>query len=243
MRMTIGSTSPRETHDSREIERLRSGRLVTVRKNGDYAALRAAQPAPGDSSDGGKVQTSRLRRLHGGMGLLEYTVRTGDDGGGAQYAGAETDAVVEIEMAQTERPIMAREDFSGYQDQIERWRTAPQELREGYKYYDDNGDEQDLEGKGLEAAKLIRKGIEAYLVFHPVVTVTKTYSGRPSDYGRDIGKRCRPSESGYPGGYDYLKTADRLSRSQDGETWTRVEQWTGAKEADGGWEKSLYEEA
>lgn len=236
MALKIGSTSPRETHDSREIERLRKGRLITIRKNGDYAALAAAMPAPGEKLDGGRVRTSTLRRLAGGIGLLEYTVRVG----GLSVVGAGySDAVVEIEMAQTERPITALKKYSGYAGEIEMWRSGDAALRSEYKYVDESGNTQSLTGRAIEAAKLILRGIESVLVFHPVLTATRTFDERPGDYGNKVGRRDRPPVSA-PGGYDWLKTADRLQQSSDGDTWTRVEQWTGASTELGGWEKTLY---
>ena len=244
MARTIGSTSPAETHDSREIERLQKGRVTTVRWNGDYASLKSMQPKPGQSLDGGTVRSSVLRRLHGGLGLLEYTV--GANGGVDQIPGA-TDQL-EIEMAQTERPITALSEFSGYADVLELWRNAPDELRVDFKFESvSNGGEVEIKSlrddypTAFKAAQLILKGIESVLCFHPVVTLTTEHDTRPSDYGRSIGKRQAPPVSGYPGGYEWLKTADRLSRNTD-DTWTRVQQWTGAAEDLGGWEHDLYKE-
>ena len=99
----------------------------------------------------------------------------------------------------------------------------------------------DTDESALKAAKLILKGIESYLCFHPVVTLTTESEERPSSYGAGIGRRGAPPVSGYPGGYEWLKTADRLSRATDG-TWTRVQQWTGASKELGGWDHDLYKE-
>lgn len=243
MAVKLGRTSPVETHDSREVERLRKGRVTTVRYNGDYAALKAMQPKPGHRLDGGKVQTSLLRRLQGGSGLLEYTIQATEAG---EQEGSEPGATIEIEMAQTERPILCRREFQGYADAIDLWRNSPDELRSQfkYRYYSAGGEEQEgtLGTEAQKAARLILRGIESYLVFHPVVTITTKHDSRPVQYASGIGRIGNPTRSGYPGGYEYLKTADRLSEQTDG-TWTRVEQWTGAKAADGGWEHDLYEGA
>ena len=244
-RTEIGNTAPQETRDSREVERLARGvDAVTVRRNGYYDLLRASQPRPGDRLDGGVVQRSVLRRGAGGTGRLEYTVHVGGGASGYSGGGGRLSAVLEIEMAQTERPILSRSDFNGYADVVELWRESPPELRSAlkYRYVDNGGNEhvEELQGGARTAASLMLRGVEAYLVFHPVVTLTTTHADRPADYASGIGTRCPPAESGYPGGYDWLKTADRLTRASDG-TWTRVQQWTGASESDGGWDRDLYD--
>ena len=244
MARNIGSTTPAETHDSREIERLRKGRITTIRYNGSYSALAAMQPKPGTKRDGGTVRTSALRRLQGGMGLLEYTVAA-KGGDGQEPASVDQ---LEIEMAQTERPITALSEYSGYADVLELWRNAPDELRTEFKFESvSNGGEVEIKSleddypNAYKATRLILRGIESVLVFHPVVTLTTEHDARPSDYGRSIGKRQNPAVGGYPGGYEWLKTADRLQRNQD-DTWTRVQQWTGAAEEYGGWEHDLSKE-
>ncbi len=240
MAVQIGSMSPRETHDSREIERLRNGRLTTVRYNGSYAALKGMQPRPGQSLDGGTVRTSVLRRLQGGAGLLEYTVAAQ----GSTTSGGAPDPFdqIEIEMAQTERPIMSLPAYSGYGEQIEMWRGSPAEIRGQLKYVEETNAGpvvKSLTGDAPKVARLIMRGIESVLVFHPVATLTTESDERPAEYGRDIGRRGAPPVSGYPGGYEWLKTGDRLSRGTDG-SWKRVQQWTGAAADLGGWEHELY---
>ena len=109
--------------------------------------------------------------------------------------------------------------------------TETARSRAANKYLDATNTEKTLTAGEIVWADKIRKGVESYLLFAPVITLTGTYDGRP--------------DSGVPGyiatppvsvdGFEYLKTADRVRQNQD-RTWERVQQWTGADE----WDTDIY---
>lgn len=213
---------------------------------GRYADLKAQMPSRDSRFRGLRVESSELVRAKGGMGLLTITCR-GKGGASGNPSGNIEETVYEIEMAQLEKPLLSKPAWSGYVEQIEAWRGSDPALRAAYKYTDAAGDEVELAGGARKVAALLMKGVESYLVFAPVVRVTRRSNEKPEDtsefrqIGKDCGKRCRPPAdplSLVAGTWDWLKTADRCQKVAGG-SFERVEEWTGADE----WDKDLYDEA
>jgi hypothetical protein len=184
------------------------------------------------------------RKTPGKGGLAECVVvirkkASGPSGGSGDNL---LSCTFEVEMAQLEKPLLAHPDFSGYADVVGKWMNSPPEIKNANKYVsgvDANGAAtvEDVTGEALtKVLPKIRKGVESYLVFAPVVTKTSVSGDRP-DVGKDIGKRCAPDVEP-DGDWDWLKTGDRAVQQQDG-SWQRVEVWTGADE----WDQDLYEAA
>lgn len=229
------------------------GRITNAEKQtrifvlqGRYADLKAQMPARNGRFRGLRVESADLVRAKGGMGLLTITCR-GKDGASGNPSGNIEETVYEIEMAQLEKPLLSKPAWSGYAEQIEAWRGSDPALRAAYKYKDAEDNEFELAGNARKIAKLLMKGVESYLVFAPVVRVTRRSNETPEDtsefrqIGKDCGKRCKPPSaplSLVDGKWDWLKTADRCQEVAGG-SFERVEEWTGADE----WDKDLYDEA
>ena len=162
---------------------------------------------------------------------------------GSGGSGTETlSCTFEIEMAQLEKPLLAHPDFSGYADVVGKWMNSPPEIKNANKYVsgvDANGAAtvEDVTGDALtKVLPKLRKGVESYIVFVPVVTKTTVSESMPS-VGANIGKRGAPRLT--PSGtWEWLKTGDKAVQRQDG-SWERVEQWTAADV----WDHDLYGEA
>lgn len=247
-------SSPIIRGDSSVHDHHTGGRITLAEKKtrifvlqGRYTDLQAQQPARNERFRGLRVESSDLIRAKGGMGLLTITCRGKDGGAGGNPPGNIEETVYEIEMAQLEKPLLSRPDWSGYAEQIEMWRGSEPALRAEYKYKDAAGDEFELLGASRKIAALLMKGVESYLVFAPVVRVTRRSNEEPKDtsefrdIGRDCGKRCSPPAdplSLVSGRWSWLKTADRLQAVAGG-SYERVEEWTGADE----WDEDLYDEA
>jgi hypothetical protein len=233
-----GSIAVREVPESGSVEQA-EGTRRTVVQEGDYALLAAAQPARGDNwadMPNWTVDTSHLTRKRGGLGKLVITLVPYESFYGS-FAEQELRSRIEIDFVQYERPILMHptlnEGASNYKAiHLRRW--MDQGCDPFFKYRDAQG-EQTLTEEEQEWAQLILKGVEGYLEFAPVVSRIRTYKGRPDVEAP--GKRENPPEGGVSG-YEYLKTADRLTQNED-RTWTRTEQWTGALK----WEELLYESA
>lgn len=170
--------------------------------------------------------------------LKPKTVKPGEGGG---QPAEELDATFEIEMAQLEKSLLAHPSFSGYADVVDKWRQSPPEIRNQNKYV--TGVDQDgkyttesLSSSELAVVAKIRKGVESYLLFAPVVTKTSKSATMP-DVAADCGKRTAPAIKP-KGSWDWLKTGDRAIQQSDS-SWQRTEIWTATDE----WDQDLYEAA
>lgn len=244
----IGNTAPRETPDSRRRE-VAEKKSCTFRYAGEYEALLARLPAKkGAKWEGGwKVVSATLERGRGGMGVLTVACSKGGASGSGSGGASELDHWVEIEMAQEEVDVRTLCE-SAYTGDIARWEAGEANLKAQYRFINANCGEamlpdspgadcaEDGQLSALAVARLILAGHESVLRFHPVVTRTTTYDGRPSvAAGADLGRVGAGVPPEAPGGWEYLKTGDHLTQDASGD-WTRTEQWTGAKK----WSKSLY---
>ena len=120
----------------------------------------------------------------------------------------------------------------GMAEHLAAWRDGSDDkLRRENKYKDAADAVKALTGEEIKWANKIRKGVESYLVFAPVVTRVSEYEGRPQTGG--CGKIGAPDAA--VAGYAYLKTADRAVQN-DKKSWTRTEQWTGADK----WDADIY---
>lgn len=213
----------------------------TIVKQGLYADLKGKVPAKGSTYDGLTVVSAELSPAKGGMATLTVT---GTDESAARYTGQNNDPGVcyEVEMAQIEKPILCHRRFTPYAEQLAAWNAADPALRAEFKYKDAAGDEQILGGVALEAAKLILRGVESYLVFSPVARKTTNSSKSAVKAFGAIGGRCGRIDSPpaklrsmVAGDWEWLKTADRAVETGGGGS-QRIEEWTAADE----WDRNLY---
>lgn len=86
------------------------------------------------------------------------------------------------------------------------------------------------QGGAREYAEKILRGMESFTDFNPVVRQSETAGGFTGLGSTAAGKIDTPPGRA-PGGYVYIKTADRYLRNGDG-TWTHDEEWTGYDSVD-----------
>lgn len=185
------------------------------------------------------------KKTPGKGGLAECVVLLRPKASVPGSGGSGTDTLsctFEIEMAQLEKPLLAHPSFSGYADVVGKWMNSPPEIKNANKFVsgvDANGAAivEAVTGEALtKVLPKLRKGVESYLMFVPVVTKTTVSESMPS-VGENIGKRGAPRLT--PAGtWEWLKTGDKAMQRQDG-AWERIEQWTAADE----WDHDLYGEA
>lgn len=126
-------------------------------------------------------------------------------------------------------------------DQVAAWRDSPMTRKRKYQCPKStltqeptanlDADWENLSAEAKKIAQKINKGMEAYLVFFPVITKTQIFSEMPNTGG--CGTRNTPSVSIAP--YVYLKNGDRAVQQQD-KTWQRVQSWKGADT----WDVDVY---
>lgn len=178
-------------------------------------------------------------------GWIDYTVETyytfpqatsqvDDD----QYPFYEIDQV-QIEKSLKQHPAFASFVAADWQA-VNAWdNEMDMALKAAYQYYlrdKENspvGSVQTLTGTtttGQKAYAALRlRGVESFLDFAPVVRRTTKYRGNSAPSSADAGqKTSAPSYA--PAGYEWLKTADRVSKQGvKSIEWIRQEEWTGAR--------------
>lgn len=233
--LTVGDTTDRVSWESGGVSVGDAiGRQIVV--DGQFSTLEATALSlqRGDVVDGYfkmGVDSAELTPRRGGLAKLTIRLVPSTSFGTASAPLRET---IEIDMAQIEKPILTHKKIAddGMAAHLALWRDGDDEARRAAnKYLDDAGNEQALTSGEIVWAEKIRKGVESFLVFAPVVTQSGVYDGRP-----DVSV---PGFIDTPpvtvGDYVFLKTADKVAQNQD-RTWTRVQQWTGADE----WDTDIY---
>lgn len=124
------------------------------------------------------------------------------------------------------------DSHTGYQDIIG-WRAElDPRLRANFQYnrLDSNGNPGStvtLTGGALAFAKLAMRGVEEYVDYMPVWTKRSIYRGSSAPGTTAIGTKGTPAGSGYPGGYEWVKSADNVERIGASSRWRRDEEWEG----------------
>lgn len=235
--MSVNFLGDCEVHDAAEGGSVECGIgtiRTTVVKTGKYDDLLPIQPIPGEFN----AISSNLEGKRGGMGVLTYVTEVKLEIPDTGEGDVPTSTTKELTWQQVEKPLLSHPD--AYPDvrgvDIDAWKNEPDiALKLEYKYSTPTG-VISLVPAAVNFAKLIEKGVESYLAFSPVFSITRVWPKRPSSGG--CGKRGNPTLTGYATGYQYLKTADTVVQNAD-LSWTQTEQWTGAEE----WSELLYKDA
>lgn len=238
--INIGSVVNRELPESGEIVTA-DLQTATLIYGGLYSALKAVIPTVGDTYegyDGMGVNNSRLTRKAGNLGELRITLSQSSYNYFLTSDGIELNDRTEFAWQQIEKPLALHPYLDGYDDAPERlelWSNSEVKYRAQLQYIDADDQVQTLSGHEKDVAKKILKGIEAYVIYAPVIIRTREYQGRPNTM-----TKCGfiATLTGLPADfaeYEYLKTADSLSE-QDNDLWVRREEWTGADQ----WDADLY---
>lgn len=238
--ITRGHVGLRELPESGAISKVNDAEITLLFK-GTKSALALVQPMRGalvTGYDGFEVARSNLTPGRGGLAELEIMLVPKPPMSGALLVPTVIRDQFDIDWMRIEKPIETAAFLGDAEEQAEAavlldlWRNSEPKLRAQFKYLDNAGAEADLEDKTLLAAKKIMQGVESYLEFVPVVQRIRAYRGRPTTGG--CGQVEDPPQYVIEG-YEFLKTADRLSDPGDGPVM-RTEEWTGAIK----WDEDLY---
>lgn len=185
---------------------------------------------------------ARLRSVKKGLRgeLTASYVLTASEGEEEGDPDVEDEILWDVESMQVQSAILAKPELSGYAEAVSLWQMSDPEMKRAWKYVDGAGNEYELSGQGLDAAKLLAKGVTGYLQFYPVIRKTTRSKNKPAVVCANLMKVGNPA--GCPltvsGAWQWLATADNCSQQSDG-TWRRVQMWTGAEE----WDELLYDRA
>lgn len=225
---------------------------TTIVYVGEYDTLEAAEP-PANTTWGdydGRVTNTNLVPIEGTsprQGELtvnvEYFYEAGDQSGGGG-TGTAAEVTHEVEWVEIWRPLLEHPQFApgaGGANQltdadltaIEAWKNEQDpDLRKDYRYTIQSASGAATEAELSTNAKLLAKGIligqEQWPDFAPVARRTTTYTDGPPSTS-NAGRKDTPSSfPNLPAGYEYRKSADRNVQTGGRNTWSRVEEWTGA---------------
>lgn len=153
----------------------------------------------------------------------------------------------EIEWSSLEKPLRQHPAFAtataAMWNSIDIWTKEPDTLaRASFQYYNrntdgsKNGSVQTLSvtnspDKNMQDyAKLLLKGVEAFLDAAPVARKTSRFRGWNAPETGDAGQKAGGDPfTGVPTGYEWLKTVDRSSKQGFGTEWLQQEEWQGAR--------------
>lgn len=214
---------------------------------GPTATISANVPVVGETwADGRPVVSVESFAYTGASAISELTVITAEN---VSYAGGFGTPAVEEEDYELEwRPVVmaleAHPDFraSGTyaldataRKHIIGWRAeldADLKSQRKYKPLDSSGTpgaEVTISGNALEYIKLCEVGVEEYVHYMPVWRKRSHYRGSVAPGTSSIGvKTTTPSGSGYPSGYEWVKSRDSARRVGRSSKWIRDEEWEGA---------------
>lgn len=214
-----------------------NGSQVTLKYKGTKATVEALLPQYGTkyTYEDRRYVVRKVTLTPGRGGLAEGVVVLGpSDNTGTAEDGA-LEVTWEIEMAQLERPLLSHPLFKDVADIVQKWEASPAKFKNANQYEDTDGNGINVtDPAAILAISKIRRGIESYLTFTPVVARIALYSSRPSGVGAGMSRVGKPDVRA-SGSWSYIKTGDKCVQSSDG-SWTRTEQWTGADE----WDSDLY---
>lgn len=219
------------------------GMRVTYRFRGPTTAMAGMRPIKGSIFDGRTVEQTFLVQIAtsswSNLTVITYksvtlaTTQVTDD----QYPYFEIDEV-QVEKSLKQHPAFTSLTPTDWKA-IEWWEEETTSIKASYQYH-----ERDLNGNAtgttgtltgttttgaMAFARLRLLGVESFLDFAPVVRQTTKYLGSTPPACADAGqKNSAPSYA--PSGYQWLKTADRVSKQGvRANAWIRQEEWTGAR--------------
>lgn len=183
---------------------------------------------------------ARLRSVKKGLrgNMTVSYVATASEGDGEDDPDEEDEILWDVESIQVQSAILAKPELSGYAEAVALWQMSDPEMKRAWKYVDGAGNAYELSGQGLDAAKLLAKGVTGYLQFYPVIRKTTRSKNAPAVVCANLMKVGDPPDCPLTvaGTWQWLATADTCSQQSDN-TWRRVQMWTGAET----WDELLYE--
>lgn len=197
----------------------------------------------------GKVEDLQGDPFEGSTERVVLTVRMlrkfGDEEEPGNAEGEEQETIYEIDWTNAQKNLIDHPIFTignsalGASDRIEikYWEQMwDEDFKAAYKFYRgniadwDGSTYEELSENAQKYAQGILLGIEYYVEKLPVLRESTTYrNGVPPD-GSNVGKKDDPGVfPGKPGGYEYIKEADRSTNTGKQNEWRRDQEWLGVK--------------
>jgi hypothetical protein len=211
----------------------------------DTATIAANKPAIGDLwADGRPVIFTQVYEISAASGVSDLAVVTGVNFG---LTGVIATTVEEIIYEAFNRPVVKPLEVHPYfaaggtyaidataRKHIIGWRAElDPDLRSQRKYkaLDSNGEPSGttttITGNAVVFIKMLEIGVEEYVDYMPVWRKRSLYRGTAAPGISAIGAKGTPAGSGYPAGYEWVKSRDDASRLGRAAKWQRDEEWEG----------------
>ncbi len=245
-----GSRELTETPDSPEWDFSGDGTTCTRTFQGPFDVCLAQRPLRGSSMAGFSglaVDKSRVKKSPGGKGTLTITAfGVADSVSAAPFAAVEEK--YEVEWTETQKALITNPCFSATgafplddddRCALQKWEDCPDASVKKIGHYYDNNDTRDPNpGTGLALsvsawayAKKILKGEDSWTSYTPIARKTSLTVEPPTT--SMAGRRETPDDFPcLPGPYQWMKTADRSTRSGKKGKWEQSEEWTGVDAID-----------
>ncbi|MBE6413239.1 MAG: hypothetical protein E7035_01640 [Verrucomicrobiaceae bacterium] len=225
----IGTTSVVEQSGSPRYSYSKEGLSIQRIYRGDMAELKEMRPTVGhNASDGVKVISVEIYPTSVSE-IGEMVVKYDDFTSVSNEVEVGTEVLsdeIELEWSQLEKPLASAPIF----------KNVPfSEIQIVEKIISGESNNSEIDKCCDDAKKYYekrQKGVSSYLIFAPVVRRTRQTRAKPS--AGACGKISPPPMT--VGNYVFLKTADRVLKSNSDKFWTRTEEWTGADN----WDRDLY---
>lgn len=214
---------------------------------GPTATLAANVPDVGEAwADGRRVSFVEYFEISDASGLSEMVVVTQTTSTIVDLGTPEVEETLyELDWRPVVKPLEVHPDFvtggtyaldATARKHIIGWRAElSPDLRSQRKYrmLDSEGvpdaSETTISGNALAFIKMLEVGVEEWIDYMPVWRKRSIYRGSVAPSTSSIGiKTATPSGSGYPSGYEWVKSRDRAERIGNKTRWVRDEEWEGA---------------
>lgn len=234
----------RPGHPKERTDEISVGNVYVYRAT--TAIINANKPAIGEAwADGRGVAMAESFEHSAASGLSDLMVLTNANfAASGSLATSLEEVVYELEWRPVSKPIEVHPDFQaggtyaldatarkhilGWKAEVDPELKADRE----YKKLDSDGvtagAATTISGTALNFIKLLEIGVEEFIDYMPVWRKQSMYVGSAAPATSSIGLKGTPSGSGYPSGYEWVKSRDSAQRIGRASKWRRNEEWEGA---------------
>lgn len=211
----------------------------------DTSTITTNKPQVGDTwADARPVIAAQVFELAAGVGFSDLLVVTAvQTTGTALGTPALEETIYELDWRPVVKPLEVHPEFQAggtyeldatARKHILGWKAElDPALKSARKYRQLNsegspGSEVTISGNALDFIKLGEIGVEEWTDYMPVWRKRSIYRGQSAPSTDEIGQKESPDGSGFPSGYEWVKSRDSAQRMGRQSRWRRDEEWEGA---------------
>ena len=213
---------------------------------GPSATIAANKPAIGETwADGLPVVACEIFEISGASAVTDMMVVTAINTSTSVTIATTTEEIVyEMEWRPVLKPLEVHPEFqtggtyaldATARKHILGWRAEQDpDLKSQRKYRQldsdgvASGSDTTISGNALAFIKMAEVGVEEFTDYMPIWRKRSLYKGTNPPSTGAIGVKGTPSGSGFPSGYEWVKSRDSAVRIGRRARWQRDEEWEGA---------------